>query len=69
MDSDRDRRALAILVERGMFSHNFNLSQLVEVSSELAQIAGHGGDGGEWTFVSPHYCYKGPDGGQRVRAD
>jgi len=65
--SERDSRALTLLVERGLFAKDFGMRQLVEVSHELSQL-GNPGDLVSWTLISKDYVYTGrlADVGEQV---
>lgn len=53
-----DQKAMELLLQRGIFARDASIRDLVAISSELASL-GEGEKEGDWTFISPHYVYKG----------
>ena len=65
---ESEQKAMELLMSRGVISRDVTLKDLLSISSELAAIS-PGDDVSEWTFISPHYVYKGDkvaDIGQEV---
>lgn len=57
-NSERDQRAMTLLVNRGLFAKEFGMRELVEVSRELSGL-GNPGDLVSWTLISKDYVYTG----------
>ncbi len=63
-ESDRSKRAITLIMERGVISKDKSLADLIRISEELAAIPGGGGDPGElgaWEFIGPNYIWRGSD--------
>jgi hypothetical protein len=54
-DSDA-RKILQTLTAQGVISKDITIDKLISASQEIGSLAGEKGD---WTFISPHYVYKG----------
>jgi hypothetical protein len=55
---DMDRKAMTLLMQRGVLDKSMTLERLVAVSAEISKLRRPGELAG-WTFVSPHYVYTG----------
>ena len=55
---EHEQKAMELLLQRGIFSRDASLRDLVAISNELSSIGAIEKDG-DWTFISPHYVYKG----------
>jgi len=53
-----DQKAMELLLQRGIFARDASIRDLVAISSELSSL-GEVEKDGDWTFISPHYVYKG----------
>jgi hypothetical protein len=56
--SERDHKAMNLLVTRGMFAKDFAIRDLVAVAEELDRFR-NPAELAAWTFISPNYVYNG----------
>ena len=56
--NEADRKAMDLLMSRGIISRDVKLADLVELSAELADLS-PGDEVAGWTFISPSYVYTG----------
>jgi len=56
-DSDNSKKLIQALTKNGILSREINVERLISASQEIATISGE--KSGDWTFISPHYVYKG----------
>jgi hypothetical protein len=55
---DNARRALSLLVDKGVFAKGVDVRQLVELSSEVAKLGGDH-DIAAWTLINKDYVLTG----------
>jgi hypothetical protein len=55
---ERDEKAMGLLIDKGIIAEGVTLRDLAHVASDLSKM-GNPDEVADWTFVGPHYIYKG----------